>query len=68
MSNYNVISDGIDWFPYQSLALLRAAFGSRFEDRVDRVVMFDVIDALAPILNFIEFDDGKWPSKLLARS
>lgn len=67
-SNYNAYSQAVEWSPYQSLSLLKAAFGRSFDERAQKMVTFDIIDELSSILNFIEFDDGKWRDPLLQRS
>jgi len=68
ISNYNAYDNAIEWSPYQSADLLKAAIGTPFDFRVKKNVMFDIADQLVPLLNFIEFDDGKWPDSLLSRS
>jgi hypothetical protein len=65
---YNAYSDALDWSPYQSIFLLRAALGLPFDQRVKRTVSLDVIDALVPLLNFVDFADGPWPEDLRRRS
>jgi len=55
--------------PLDSLKLIRSSRSLDFDLFAKSVAEFDIVDALAPELNFIELDkDGHWASEIMQRS
>lgn len=61
--------DCLMWTPLESLQLLRAARSLTFDELARSKCEFDILDAIAPALNFVEYDHGrKWPNDMLRQS
>jgi len=56
------------WCPLDSLSLMRAARGIDFTDYAEVQCQFDILNQLAPALNFAAYDGGYWSEKILQKS
>jgi hypothetical protein len=59
---------GISWSPLVSPSLFLASRKLPWDQRRTGKVLFDVLDRLAPELNFFKYDGDPWPEEVLAGS